>query len=281
MGARTRKIWRGLGVAVLAGGLSGAALADPASAGARDEGAVTLLTLLGGEGGEGGEGGHGGHGDEEADAFSGAPTDVALTGRLVLLKGHLLVGRELYADGHAVEALPHFLHPTEEIYGRIKAPLAKFKIAPFRKPLEDLAKAARAAKPAPEVLKRIDDLITTVDLAIAKVPSAKSGVEGLEVAAKVLRQAASEFGEALEGQAIKNPIEYQDARGFSAALRGFVQDPAVALSGKAEARAKILGELDALDAFWPTAMPGPETKGAKGDVEAAASRIELAKRLAR
>src|SRR5207244_2470667 len=62
------------------------------------------------------EAGEGGEGKDIANL----PPELAFAVRIALLRGHLLVGDELVKQQQWNAALPHFLHPTEELYGDLK-----------------------------------------------------------------------------------------------------------------------------------------------------------------
>src|SRR5262249_30003369 len=62
----------------------------------------------------------------EAGTLAGLPPELAFAVRVALLRGHLLVGDELIKQQQWNAALPHFLHPTEEIYGDIQGELAGY-----------------------------------------------------------------------------------------------------------------------------------------------------------
>ena len=66
--------------------------------------------------------------------------------RIALLRGHLLVGDELVDQGQWNAALPHFLHPSEEIYGDIERQLADYRVPPFDAALAALTAAVKARK---------------------------------------------------------------------------------------------------------------------------------------
>src|SRR5262245_13360930 len=97
---------------------------------------------------------HAGHGpaageaDEagEAKDLSRLPPELAFAARIALLRGHLLVGDELVKQQQWNAALPHFLHPTEEIYGDIKGELAEYKVPPFDAALKALSDVVKAKK---------------------------------------------------------------------------------------------------------------------------------------
>src|SRR5438874_5644620 len=80
---------------------------------------------------EGGEGG-------ESKGIDDLPPDLAFAVRLALLRGHRMVGDQLVRRGEWNAALPHFLHPSEEIYGDIKDALAEHNVAPFEAGLKSL-----------------------------------------------------------------------------------------------------------------------------------------------
>src|SRR6516225_1209509 len=63
----------------------------------------------------------------ETKNFGNLPPALAFAVRIALLRGHLLVGDELIKQQQWNAALPHFLHPTEEIYGDIKGELAEYQ----------------------------------------------------------------------------------------------------------------------------------------------------------
>src|SRR6516164_2115142 len=94
---------------------------------------------------------HAGHGPEAGEAgetknFAALPPELAFAARIALLRGHLLVGDELVKQQQWNAALPHFLHPTEEIYGDIKGELAEYKVPPFDAELKALSDVVKAKK---------------------------------------------------------------------------------------------------------------------------------------
>ena len=155
------KIWLGVGAFVVAG--TGAISAGVPSAGmpvmgAREHRFATDTAIARGAGimvaqhaedhpsadGEGGE----------SSAIANLPPDLAFGVRIALLRGHLLVGDELVKQQQWNAALPHFLHPTEEIYGDIKGQLAEYKAPPFDAALKTLADVVKARRAAPTTPRR-------------------------------------------------------------------------------------------------------------------------------
>lgn len=286
MTARKIKIWSGLGRYVLAG--TGLALATPvaadtprfADAPAAHAGPMQLAeTAKPAEKQHKHEGGeHGGEGGEQGTAID-APPDEAFQLRLLLIKGHLKVGRELVEQNRWNDALPHFLHPAEEIYKSLVPALAERKIAPFDRDLEALAALVKAKKGAAEVIRAQEALLAKLAAAAGSIAPAtrQSPAFTLSVAARLLDAAADEYKEALENGRIANPVEYQDSRGFVWTAEEFVFGMTPTLKAKdAEAYAALEAGFAALKRAWPSAVPGTGTAMPEADVRAAISRIELA-----
>jgi len=157
------KIWLGVGAFVLAGsgatttsaipplaaetssGLSGlpARSPDTATSPAASPG-VVMAQHAGHDAGEGGE----------SQGLANLPPDLAFAARVTLLRGHLLVGDELVRQQQWNAALPHFLHPTEEIYGDIKDQLAEYRVPPFMRRSRRCPMSSRPRRVAPTTPRR-------------------------------------------------------------------------------------------------------------------------------
>src|SRR4051812_14803974 len=116
-----RKVWVSVGAAVFVA--SQVAAPSKPLAGGLAPGRPLVLAAQGGEGGEGGEAG--------AAYDAKLPRTLRFFRNIQLIRGHLLVGNELVAQGCWAEALPHFLHPSEEIYPKIRDDLKAYSVAPF------------------------------------------------------------------------------------------------------------------------------------------------------
>ena len=92
----------------------------PTSAPAPTAARGVVIAEHAGHGQDGGEGG-------ESQGLANLPPELAFAVRIALLRGHLLVGDELVKQQQWNAALPHFLHPTEEIYGDIKEQLERIQ----------------------------------------------------------------------------------------------------------------------------------------------------------
>lgn len=253
------KLWVGVGLCV-ALGAGNVAMAQSAH-GQHDHAAPAAQA--GAEGGEGGELG----------AFSDLSTDQQLQGSLGLIRGHLSVGRELYAAGRGSDAIPHFLHPAEEIYEEARPTLETRKVG-FDKDLDHLVALARQKAPAADVTKALDAVEKAIAKAEATIPAADRAKASFltPVVATLLRTAASEYAAAVEDGKIVSPVEYQDGRGFYAIARRMLSR----LPAAADPKGPVFVAMDRLAPVWATLQPptGPATP--PGEVSALVSNVELA-----
>ncbi|MFA7429775.1 MAG: hypothetical protein WCZ23_06440, partial [Rhodospirillaceae bacterium] len=188
MSQNRMKLWVGLGACVMVGASGMAVAADqPAQVGvhAHAHGAMAQIA----QGGEGGEAGH------ERAGFEGMPEDQALAGNLMLLRGHLFVGSELYGAGLADDAVIHYLHPSEEIYDEIAPALSSRGVTGMAAELQALSTAVKAKKPQAEVAA----LQAKVQATVAGAQPKLSAPDLAKVLAVVLTTAADEYAIAYEG----------------------------------------------------------------------------------
>jgi hypothetical protein len=296
------KIWLGVGAFVVAGaGLSGAAArAEGPTLDRLRAGTVSDLALAralggaadlsaakkhshGGEGGEGAkarkQGGEAGEGGGEGGGKAAQlPPDLDFALKIAQIRGHLLVGDELVKEGQWAAALPHFLHPGEELYGPIRGKLKSYNTPPFASALKLLATTVKQKKGGDDyakALKAVEDALAAADAGVkAKQPSEGFAVE---TALELVKSATGEYEEAIIKGRIAKPVEYQDARGFVWQSEKMIEALAPALEKKDAAALKAVRDGFAeLKKAWPAAMP-PKTPvkdyaAVLGDV----SRIELA-----
>lgn len=283
---RTTMLWIGVGAYAL---VAGSALPAEAEAQRSTERHVPSSAAdqgggpsHGGEAGaRGRETGHRGEGGERgaAEAFAGAPPEVIYAARIALIRGHLAVGRELVEAGAWSEALPHFLHPTEEIYEDLAPALRDRGATAFRQQLEVLAQAVRARADALQIEQRYQAVEAVLNRAEARLPAATRDAPGFvgHVVAVVLRQAATEYDEAVEGGRIANAVEYQDSRGFVRTAAAMLRVRERALRAKdARAFGEVMQAVEQLARAWPDVRPPERPVLAPGEVSALVSRIELA-----
>ena len=220
-----RKIWLGVGAFVVAGtgavGASGPLSAAAAErmrslAGFASNRAIPHLAsgafVLAQHADHGKEAGEGG----EQKGLENLPPELAFAVRIALVRGHLLVGDQLVKQHEWNAALPHFLHPTEEIYGDIQGELAGYNVPPFDGALKALAQVVKGRKGGVDyakALKAVNDALAAADAGMKARQSNWSGFV-VEAAVEALKAASGEYQQAIVGGRIAKPVEYQDARGF-------------------------------------------------------------------
>ena len=282
-----RKIWLGVGAFVVAGtGAISAPLAaempsidsfrsssslatDTAIPRARSGGVVFAQHVDHPK--EAGEGG-------ESKGVANLPPDLAFAVRIALLRGHLFIGDELVKQKQWNAALPHFLHPIEELYDDMRAPLADYKISPFDDALKALADVVKAKNGNDYVkrLKAVSDALAAVDVAMTEKQTDWPGFVA-EAAIESIKTAAGEYENALVDGRIAKPVEYQDARGFIWQGARMIDSVAAGLHKKdAAALNAVRSGLAELKKVFPAAMPPKRPVKDHAALLAIIARVELA-----
>jgi len=214
--------------------------------------------------------------DEHAfDALEGASPDVALVARLLMMKGHLRIGRELYRAGDHDAAQGHFLHPLVELDPEVEPALEARKLEGVKPALEALGNAPDQGEAA--VGSAFETANAAVDRAL--LPAAKalrrSAAESYDLFARIAAEAAHEYANGIEGETVIAPVEYQDARGFllagAEALKGFAQPLAII---DEDGYRTIEREYQSMLSATPTAQPPERVEVPPARLEAAVKRIE-------
>ena len=136
---RNRRLWIGIGTATLAGAAvaSGAASEDAKKHGGHAETAKpgNANMLAAPQAGE-------------AYLTDGGPKDtrIRIYRDIALMRGHLLVGDELIRQDRWDDAIVHFLHPAEELYGVMERYIKLHKVTPFSRELKAQAEAVKAKR---------------------------------------------------------------------------------------------------------------------------------------
>ena len=281
------KIWLGVGAFVVVG--TGAVAAKsmvptsgptlgglatwPATdtAPARAAGGGPVLAQHEGHQPDAGEGG-------ESQRIANLPPELALAVRLALLRGHLGIGDELVKQKQWNAALPHFLHPTEELYADIKGPLAERNVPPFEDALQALAAAVKAKKGGADyakALKAVSDPLAAADAALKAKSTDWAGFM-TEAAVESIKAAGSEYAEAVVDGKLAKPVEYQDARGFIWQADRMIESVAADLQKKdPNALKAVRAGFAELKKIFPAAMPPRRPVKDHAQLLAIVSRIEL------
>jgi len=220
----------------------------------------------------------GGEAGEAGGKQQNLPPDLDFALKIAQIRGHLLVGDELVQQGQWNAALPHFLHPTEELYGPIRGKLKDYGTPPFESALKALAATVKQKKGGDDyarALSGVNDALAATDAGVkAKQPSDGFSVE---TALELLMSATNEYEEAIVKGRIAKPVEYQDSRGFVWQAETMIEAHAAALEKQDAAALKAVRDGFAeLKKTWPAAMPPKTPVKDHAGVLADVARIELA-----
>lgn len=224
-------------------------------------------------------GGERGEGGEEGGAKDAAqlPPDLDFALKIAQIRGHLLVGDELVKQGQWAAALPHFLHPSEELYGPIRGRLKDYNTPQFATALKLLAttvKAKKAGEDYAQALKGVEDALAAADAGV-KAKQASDGF-AVETALELLKSATHEYEQAIVKGRIAKPVEYQDSRGFVWQAEKMIEGLTPALEKKdADALKHVRAGFAELKKAWPNAMAPKTPVKDYAAVLSDVSRIEL------
>lgn len=269
MAKLTRKIWVGIGVATLVGGP-----ALTRNVGAQDAGheahGKSPAVQKDGAAGEGGEGylTDGGLKDTRIRFYC----DIELT------RGHLLVGQQLIDMDLWDEALPHFLHPSEELYALMEKYIKLHNMQPFGRELQALAQTVKARRKGAytQALKPVHQRVDAA-LAVAKTFMRPAQKFAIGSAIEVLRTAQLEYEASIEDGVIKLPVEYQDSRGFVWRAERVIEEAAKSQPKPIDdaSMTKVRAAFGKLKAAWPAPLPPEKPLLDAGQMSALISEIEL------
>jgi DNA uptake protein ComE-like DNA-binding protein len=189
----------------------------------------------------------------------GEARDVDYMVKLGLMKGHLLVAKELIDLKKIDQAEPHIGHPVEEIYADVEEQLNERKVKEFKTPLISLHDQVKAGgKDAAKLNTNFAASMKSVEDAIAGLPVTQrtSPNFALQVISGLLDSANSEYTAAIANNKIAQAVEYQDSRGFVLYSQELYKAIELQLAKSNAAVATSLGKsLTDLAKAWPAAIP--------------------------
>lgn len=193
--------------------------------------------------------------------LTGEAKDVDYMSKLGLMKGHLLVAKELLDAQLPKQAEPHIGHPVEEIYVDVEEQLNERKVPEFKKTLISLQDLVKSNSKNAKVATNFDQSMQSVDQAIQVLPEQErqSPQFVLQVINELLDAANSEYGAAIANGKIAAVIEYQDSRGFvnyADTLLTQISDPLK--KSNPEAQKAIADSMTQLKTAWPSAQAPPK-----------------------
>lgn len=188
-------------------------------------------------------------------------TDVDYMVSLGLMKGHLMVAKELINQGEIEQAKPHVDHPIDEIYGDLEGQLQEYNVEPFKPTLVALQEQIDANPKGSEMAADFDAAMKEIDQAIAALPQTQrqSPKFVLQAINGLLETAGSEYEAAIANNQISEAVEYQDSRGFVLYSDNLYSTIAQPMSQTyPEVDQAIKTDMAKLKKAWPTAM-APKT----------------------
>ncbi|BAZ14483.1 hypothetical protein NIES4071_63270 [Calothrix sp. NIES-4071] len=190
--------------------------------------------------------------------LTGEARDVDYMTKLGLMKGHLIVAKELLDQNQPKAAEPHIGHPVEEIYADVEEQLNERKVKEFKTTLISLQDLVKSNGKADQVKTNFTNSMQAVDGAIAALPQAERGKNdfNLQVINGLLDSANSEYGAAVADGKISAAIEYQDSRGFVAYANELYKTIASNMAKEnPEVHKNITTNMAELTKVWPAAIP--------------------------
>lgn len=188
--------------------------------------------------------------------LTGEAKDVDYMTKLGLMKGHLLVAKELLELQKPDQAEPHIGHPVEEIYVDVEDQLNERNVKEFKDTLISLQNLVKSQPKSSKINTEFATSMQSVDDAIQALPEAErqSPEFVVKVVNELLDAANSEYGAAIANGKVAAAIEYQDSRGFVTYANTIYKDTSNQMARELpEAHKAITDNMAELAKAWPTA----------------------------
>ncbi len=213
----------------------------------------------------------------EEVVLTGEAKDIDYMTKLGLMKGHLLVAKELLEQNQPKQAQPHIGHPVEEIYVDVEEQLNERNVKEFKSNLVSLNDLVKSNPNDAKIKTNFTTSVQAVDNAIAILPTEERSKPAfiVQVINGLLDAANSEYGAAIANGKITAPIEYQDSRGFIVYSQELYKGISSQMAQKNPEEHKVIdtafGELVKV---WPTAIPPAQAVKTREDVTKLIKTIE-------
>jgi hypothetical protein len=189
--------------------------------------------------------------------LTGTARDVDYMTKLGLMKGHLLVAKELLDAGNPKQAEPHIGHPVEEIYVDVEDQLQERGVPEFKTTLIAVQDLVKSSPQDAKIQASFQSAMQAVDTAIAALPETQrqSPEFVLQVITNLLDAAGTEYQAAVANGKIAEIIEYQDSRGFVIYADSLYQSIATEVAKlKPDSDKSIRTNMAQLQKAWPSAI---------------------------
>ncbi|NJL60594.1 MAG: helix-hairpin-helix domain-containing protein [Methylacidiphilales bacterium] len=190
--------------------------------------------------------------------LTGEAKDVDYMTKLGLMKGHLIVAKELLDLNKPKDAEPHIGHPVEEIYTDVEEQLSDRKVKEFKTTLISLQDLVKSNGKAETIKTNFTNSIQAIDGAIAALPAEQRSKNSfvLQVINGLLDSANAEYGAAIANGKISAAIEYQDSRGFVVYANELYKTIASSMAKEnPEAHKAIEANMTELVKVWSNVIP--------------------------
>lgn len=190
--------------------------------------------------------------------LTGEAKDVDYMAKLGLMKGHMIVAKELLDQQQPKQAEPHIGHPVEEIYVDVEDQLNERNVKEFKTSLIGLQDLVKSQPKSAKVTTDFTTSMQAVDGAIAALPETQRSSPQfvLQVINELLDAANSEYGAAIANDKIAAAIEYQDSRGFVNYANTLYQGISEQMAkDNPEAHKAIETSMSELPKAWPAVIP--------------------------
>ena len=209
---------------------------------------------------------------QDTPAAEATPVEAALSDqdylvRLGLMRGHLLVGHELYRLNALDAARSHSKHPTDELYADMERGFAARRTAGFSDELQAHAQTSQG-----EDAVAVEAAYGALTAAIARAEAVVdvSPTMAVDVIVELLREAAFEYGVGIVNGKLSNAHEYQDAYGFTQVAMSWAKR-----AGPHEVLDQIVERIEALSDMWPDVVPPEELDQQAARLYGAAAEVEI------
>ncbi len=196
---------------------------------------------------------------------------------MILLQGHALIADEAVADAAWSTALAHLTASTEDIRSKLEPYMKGQGVAPFSAVIARLTKAIDAKDQGAYAAARraFDDHANRAALAIKKFQEPYIHFQ-LRAVVEALKAASSAYDAAISEQNVTDISEYRDSRGFVLAAERALVAVSAELTKINEPRARAIKTLVVeLKAAWPSFAPPTVIVMNAEDVALLVARIEV------
>jgi len=195
--------------------------------------------------------------------------------QISLVKGHLLVGVELYKNEYFENAKRHMKHPKSELYAGLIPTFEAKNANGFATELEALALSVENKEELSVVTKNYKGLLEAINQNEIYVESKSNIFENKILLVKsLLKIAAEEYAIGIIDGNIVNKFEYQDALGFTIVAKDILENANSLSSSEDEKRSKIIEIIENLSPLWPSLVPTEKINGDAVRILTAVNKID-------